>query len=93
MERWRDTEKYYDYEGESSDRANAQKYEGEFENNLQHGTGKQVWKDGSSYEGEWKYGKKEGEGYFEWKDGSWYRVSNQKSLFLMKRMRFRFKRL
>ena len=23
-------------------------FEGKFENNLQHGTGKQVWKDGSS---------------------------------------------
>ena len=30
-------------------------FEEEFENNLQYGTGEQVWKDGSSYEGECKY--------------------------------------
>lgn len=66
---------YFEYEPGAPENSYSQKYEGEFFNNLQHGNGKQTWKDGSSYDGEWKFGKKEGEGYFEWKDGSWYRVS------------------
>jgi hypothetical protein len=29
------------------------KYEGQFKDNMRHGRGKMIWKDGSNYEGDW----------------------------------------
>jgi hypothetical protein len=40
-------------------------YEGEIENNLPHGNGTMIYKDGAKYTGNWKNGKKEGYGIYE----------------------------
>ena len=47
-------------------------YNGEFKQNLFHGTGRYNWRDGRSYEGEWAYGQMNGRGIYKWLDGRVY---------------------
>lgn len=48
------------------------RYDGEFRENLRHGTGIYVLPDGSVYEGLWRDGTMNGRGLFRWPDGSCY---------------------
>ena len=47
-------------------------YMGSFSDNVPHGSGKYLWKDGCMYEGEWKKGKASGKGKFCWPSGATY---------------------
>jgi hypothetical protein len=49
-----------------------QSYTGEWENDMQHGFGKEILCDGSVYEGNFVEGKKHGEGRYVWSDQSIY---------------------
>jgi len=48
-------------------------YVGHFFNNLEHGTGKKIYSDGTEYEGKWNQGLAEGFGKIVYPDGSYYR--------------------
>lgn len=48
---------------------NNRKYEGDWQNNKMHGTGKTEWNDGRKYEGDYSNDKKHGMGTFIWPDG------------------------
>jgi len=39
-------------------------YEGEYKEDLKHGSGKFVWADGRTYDGEWRTGKRHGKGIY-----------------------------
>ena len=47
-------------------------YIGQWKNDKQNGTGKEVWKNGSIYSGGFKDSMKHGKGEFKWSDGSSY---------------------
>ncbi|XP_051150826.1 phosphatidylinositol 4-phosphate 5-kinase 1-like isoform X2 [Andrographis paniculata] len=51
---------------------NGDLYIGDFSNNVPHGLGKYLWKDGCMYQGEWKKGKASGKGKFSWPSGATY---------------------
>jgi hypothetical protein len=51
---------------------NGQLYVGQWSNDLQEGTGEQVWPDGTRYEGAFSEGVKHGEGRIWWPDGAEY---------------------
>ncbi|KAG5524974.1 hypothetical protein RHGRI_031606 [Rhododendron griersonianum] len=51
---------------------NGDLYTGSFSNNMPHGSGKYLWRDGCMYEGEWKKGKATGKGKFSWPSGATY---------------------
>ena len=48
------------------------KYEGNWEEDKQHGQGLETWPDGARYDGSYVLGKKHGIGKFTWADGSTY---------------------
>ena len=48
------------------------RYEGEFRENLRHGSGLYVLPNGSTYDGQWQNGAMNGRGVFTWPDGSVY---------------------
>lgn len=48
-------------------------YVGHFFNNLEHGSGKKVYKDGTEYTGKWKSGLPHGYGKHSFPDGSIYK--------------------
>ena len=49
-------------------------YTGEWDNGQRHGTGKQVWADGSVYEGQWMHNLRHGNGRLIESDGAVYEV-------------------
>lgn len=51
---------------------NGAKYDGEWENDKQHGTGIENWPDNARYEGQYFEGKKHGKGILNFADGSRY---------------------
>ena len=55
-----------------------ERYVGEFKNDLKHGRGLYIWRDGKTYNGEWKNGKMDGKGEFYWPNGSIYRGQYEK---------------
>ncbi len=46
------------------------RYEGDWEDDKQHGKGTEEWPDGAKYEGQYMNGKKHGKGVFTWADVS-----------------------
>ena len=50
--------------------ADGNKYEGEWQESVQHGQGTFTWSNGAKYEGEWKEGNRHGQGTATWPTGS-----------------------
>jgi hypothetical protein len=48
-------------------------YKGDWKNNFPHGTGTEVWPNGSEYQGDYCKGLRHGKGSFKWADGSSYK--------------------
>ena len=48
---------------------NGIEYEGGFKNNLRHGKGRMIWRNGNKYEGMWKDGNADGYGCLSLRDG------------------------
>lgn len=47
-------------------------YKGEWKNNVFHGRGEEIWKNGEKYQGEYYKSLRHGKGIFTWQDGSSY---------------------
>lgn len=70
-------EDYEDFELEAAGQEKNQeisigerKYRGELVNGVPHGTGSELWPDGSIYEGSYNEGHRHGKGKFDWPDGN-----------------------